>query len=54
MPAARENLASLEDSLGGPPLAVVPWLKANSPRARAVGASRHLGLDDVRRALLSG
>ena len=54
MPAARENLASLEDSLGLPPLAVLPWLEDNSPWARAVAASQHLSRDPVLRALLSG
>ncbi len=40
MPGLQENLATLESALSRPPLAVVPWLPDNTPRERAVAASR--------------
>jgi dethiobiotin synthetase len=40
MPGLAENLATLESALSRPPLAVLPWLPGNTPRDRAVAASR--------------
>lgn len=40
MPGLSENLATLESALSRPPLAVLPWLPADTPRNRAVAASR--------------
>lgn len=40
MPGLKENLATLESALSRPPLAVLPWLPDDTPRERAVAASR--------------
>ena len=53
MPAAEENLASLAETLEMAPLAVLPWLEGNSPRSRAVAASRQGLLDELASAVLS-
>lgn len=53
MPAADENIDSLTASLGGPPLAVLPWLEGHSPRDRAVAASRQGLVNDLARALVT-
>jgi dethiobiotin synthetase len=54
MPGVEENLASLAQSLGRPPLAVLPWLAGATARERAAAASRQGRMEDVVRALLSG
>jgi dethiobiotin synthetase len=40
MPGLAENLATLASALSRPPLAVLPWLPGDTPRERAVAASR--------------
>jgi dethiobiotin synthetase len=54
MPGAEENLASLEQSLGAPPLAVLPWLAEGTARERAIAAHRQGRMEKLLRALLSG
>jgi dethiobiotin synthetase len=47
MPGLEENLATLESALSRPPLAVLPWLPNNTPRERAVAASRRGLMDSL-------